>query len=65
MQMMADRIDSFNREQGFTRYWIDANSWLIVKKQTLFGKTAAIKYEITNIKLNSVKPDDIEMVKRK
>ncbi|MFA6448685.1 MAG: hypothetical protein WCX65_04385 [bacterium] len=65
MQMIADRIDEFGKDSGRTRYWIDAESNLIVRKEVTFGKTAAIKYEITNIKLNSVKPEDIQAVKKK
>jgi hypothetical protein len=65
MQMMADRMDDNKKERGTARYWIDADTQLIVKKEVVFGKTAAIKYEITDIKLNGVKPADMEMVKKK
>ena len=64
MKMMEDRIDFFKNENGYTRYWIDADTKLIVKKEVTFGKTSAIKYTLTDIKLNSIKPDDLEKVKK-
>jgi len=64
LNMMSDRIDYFNKEKGLIRYWIDADSCLIVKKEVTFGKTSAINFAITDIKLNTVKPEDLEMVKK-
>jgi hypothetical protein len=63
--MMADRMDTFKNENGIIRFLIDAGTWLIMKKEVMFGKMTAIRYTITDMKLNNVKPDDLEMVKKK
>lgn len=63
--MMADRIDLHRSEPGHIRYWIDQATLLIVKKEVIFGKTTAVKYTITDIKLNNLKPDDLLKVKGK
>ncbi len=62
--MMAARIDENDSEKGYIRYWVDAKSWVIVKKEVMFGKTAAIRYEITDLNFNSVKPGDMIAVKK-
>jgi len=63
LKQMADRIDFFKNEKGYIRFWIDPASWLIVGKEVMFGKTAAIRYTLSDIKLNSVKPEDLIEVK--
>ncbi len=65
LKQMADRIDYFKNQKGYIRFWIDPESWLILGKEVIFGKTTAIRYTLTDIKLNSVKPEDLIEVKQK
>jgi hypothetical protein len=64
-KLMMDRIEKYKGIQGKYRYWIDAGSWLIVRKVLSFGDTIAIKQSLDQIKLNKVKPEDMLMPRKK
>ena len=59
LEMLEKRINKYKKDKGIMTVWIDAKTWLPVRKEIRFGKKIVLQEWITGIQLNKVKKDDL------
>lgn len=53
-KLLADRIDAYSPAQGRFRYWVDADRWILLKEELLFGDKLVMSTRMENIELNAL-----------
>jgi hypothetical protein len=59
LETLEQRINKYKKDKGVMTFWIDAKTWLPVRRETRFGKKLVTQQWITGIQLNKVKKSDL------